>query len=56
MNQKKSCSKETLPKMATTEIYINVTHLTIGEYELLITDKNKVIQRTTFKKWGVNLF
>ncbi|MFT3794237.1 hypothetical protein [Flavobacterium sp.] len=32
------------------KIYINVTHLEKGDYELNIVHKNKLISKTTFKK------
>ena len=39
-----------LPKMPEGEIYLNVTRLDDGDYELTIMDKNKVIKKTTFRK------
>jgi len=32
------------------KIYINVNHLKKGEYELNIVHKNKVVNKTNFKK------
>ena len=32
------------------KIYLNVTHLQAGSYQLKIIHKNRVIKKTTFKK------
>lgn len=39
-----------LPKMDTTEIYLNVNKLRNGKYQLFIMDKNKILKHITFKK------
>ncbi len=39
-----------LPKMTEGEIYLNVTRLDEGDYELRIMDKNRLIKKTKFKK------
>lgn len=39
-----------LSNALTNKIYLNVNNLKKGLYTLNIVDKNKVIQKTTFKK------
>jgi hypothetical protein len=40
----------TLPKMTDSHIYLNVSRLDQGNYELNIMDKNKLIKKATFRK------
>lgn len=39
-----------LQRLEHRKIYLNIGHLDLGEYELLIVHHNKVITKTVFKK------
>jgi hypothetical protein len=39
-----------IPAMPDTEIFLNVTKLENGQYELRIMDKNKLIKKISFEK------
>lgn len=50
MKEKKKRLEGSLQKHPSYKIYLNISHLSNGNYSLKLTDKNKVIKKIKFKK------